>query len=111
MFSRLKAMWIFARNGGLARQLPNDFWTADDKEHLQRFMRTETGAKLRMFTISQIAAGNERAAITADRHLCGWACGLRAFWAIFQSLSASEAVSSETTEHDPADDHASRYRP
>jgi hypothetical protein len=80
------AMILFARR---ARYSPAPTWTIEDAASLAKFLQSPCGLKLKMHLAAQIAAQNEEAARVGDAKACGWACGYKALWAMFQTLSLS----------------------
>jgi hypothetical protein len=81
-------------------------WTEADSRSLATFLSSPSGAKLSAILHSEIAAANERAAMsggaTPNRTAfdCGWACGYRGLYAWFESLSAP----APQAEADPIED-------
>jgi hypothetical protein len=76
-------------------------WTDTDSRALAAFLTSSSGAKLRAILHSEIAAANERAAMSKGAAFdCGWACGYRGLFAWFESLSAP----APTPEAEPLED-------
>ena len=96
MMRFLRALILFAKRTPV---LPCVAWEAEDARRLQAFLCTETGRKLSLQLVAHIAEANERAAMKAAQFECGWACGFRGLWAVFQSLSVPPAVQEEQSEH------------
>jgi hypothetical protein len=71
---------------------PAPEWTEEDARHLAWFLGAATGRKLSAILTNEIAAANERAALSKGSAFdCGWACGYRGLLAWLQALAAPSA--------------------
>jgi hypothetical protein len=89
-FQRLeRAFKLFYRR---TAPTPAPEWTEEEARHLAWFLQTATGRKLQAILTNEIAAANERAAMSKGSAFeCGWACGYRGLIAWFQALAAASA--------------------
>ena len=90
-FRRLqRAFKLFHSRASLT---PAPEWTEEDARHLAWFLGAATGRKLSAILTNEIAAANERAALSKGSAFeCGWACGYRGLLAWLQALAAPSAA-------------------
>ena len=80
-----RALLIFLQH---TRWQPAPEWEEVDARALQQFLATSTGRKLVATMTTEVAAANERAAMSRGGAFeCGWACGYRGLLAWFEALS------------------------
>ncbi len=91
----IAAMILFAR---VTRWAPAPRWTLEDAAALSKFLQSPCGYRLRAHLQAQIAVQNEGAARAGTPAACGVACGYKAIWAMFQTLSHVRELPDESSE-------------
>lgn len=95
----LRAFFIFRRCPGF---VPDIEWQLEDAVALRYFLASPAGAKFRLVLASNIANGNDRAALSkGDAFTCGMACGFKALHAWIMTLSAPQEESPASEHEDP----------